>query len=139
MVTARTVNTPCQGADNVRVAGYLMTGPWAQLGKQVCRYQVPRPTAPDALHDDQMMSRTETLSSPLTPMGSLCGSTRREGGKVHRHHGELRRTPRTRPAPVPMGPVTTTAVASQRDTLSHWRRSASYISMPIRHERQQRR
>src|SRR5580692_5629683 len=68
MVTARTVNTPCQGADNVRVAGYLMTGPWAQLGKQVCRYQVPRPTAPDALHDDQMMSRTETLSSPLTPI-----------------------------------------------------------------------
>ena len=62
-VTARTVNRPCRTADNVRVAGYLVTPPWAQLGTHVKRYHEPLPVAPDAFQDDQVIWRIETLAS----------------------------------------------------------------------------
>jgi hypothetical protein len=64
-VTARTVNHPCRTADNVRVAGYLVTGPWTQFWRHVRRYHEPLPVAPDAFQDDQVIWRIERLASPL--------------------------------------------------------------------------
>lgn len=65
MVVVRTVNRPFWAFDNVRVAGYLVTGPLAQSGLQSTKNHVPLPVALVSFQDDHVIPRTETVLSPL--------------------------------------------------------------------------
>ena len=65
MVVVRTVNSPFWTFDNDKVAGYLVTGPVAQSGVQFTKYHVPLPAALVSFQDDHVISRMETVLSPL--------------------------------------------------------------------------